>query len=143
MIAYFDTSSIIPLLIEEPGSETAAALGRSGSAGEPSLLYTEGHAALAQASWGQRLEQRHLRRAVTDLLNLYGQLDLVEITDALVRRAGSLADIYALRGYDALHLAAVEFVKDNELVFVSGDANLCQAADDLGLQVARTSTAGG
>ena len=45
---------------------------------------------------------------------------------------------HALRGFDALHLAAAEVVKDNELVFVSGDAALYQAASDLGIQVATT-----
>lgn len=139
MIAYFDTSSIVPLLIEEPGSETAGRLwDEADRLVSIRLVYAEGHAALAQAARGGRVDQRQLRRAVTDLLGLYGQLDLVEITDALVRRAGSLAETRALRGYDALHLAAAEFVKDNEIVFVSGDASLCQAADDLGMQVART-----
>lgn len=139
MIAYFDTSSIVPLLIEEPGSETAGRLwDEADRVVSIRLVYAEGHAALAQAERGRRLDRRHLRRAVTDLLTLYGQLDLVEVTDALVRRAGSLAETHALRGYDALHLAAAEVVNDNELVFVSGDANLCQAADDLGIQFART-----
>jgi uncharacterized protein len=139
VIAYFDTSSIVPLLVEEPGSETAGRLwDEADRLVSIRLVYAEGHAALAQAARGQRLDQRHLRRAVTDLLRLYGQLDVVEVTDALVRRAGSLAEEHALRGYDAIHLAAAEVVKDNELVFVSGDANLCQAATDLGIQVART-----
>jgi len=139
VIAYFDTSSIVPLLIEEPGSETAGRLwDEADRLISIRLVYTEGHAALAQASRGRRLDQRHLKRAVAELLGLYGQLDLVEVTDALVRRAGPLAETHALRGYDALHLAAAEFVADNELVFVSGDASLCQAANDLGMQVART-----
>lgn len=138
MIAYFDTSSIVPLLIEEAGSETAERLwDEADRLVSIRLVYAEGHAALAQASRGRRLDRPQLRRAVADLLSLYGQLDLVEVTDALVRRAGPLAEQYALRGYDALHLAAAEVVKDNELVFVSGDAILCQAADDLGIQVAR------
>jgi uncharacterized protein len=139
VIAYFDTSSIVPLLIEETGSETAERLwDEADRLVSIRLVYAEGHAALAQASRGRRLDRPQLRRAVADLLSLYGQLDLVEVTDALVRRAGPLAEQYALRGYDALHLAAAEVVKDNELVFVSGDAILCQAADDLGIQVART-----
>lgn len=139
MIAYFDTSSIIPLLIEEPGSETAGRLwDEADRLVSIRLIYAEAHATLAQASRGRRLDQRHLRRAVADLLNLYGQLDLVEVTDGLVRCAGSIAELHALRGYDALHLAAAEAVNDNELVLVSGDASLCQAAHDLGIQVART-----
>jgi hypothetical protein len=45
---------------------------------------------------------------------------------------------HAVCGYEALHLTAAEVVKDNELVFISRDASLCQAADDLGIPVVRT-----
>lgn len=139
MIVYFDTSSIVPLLIQEPGSETAGRLwDEADRLVSIRLLYAEGHAALAKASRKRRLDQRHLRRALTDLRSLYVQLDLVEVTDSLVRRAGSLAGTFALGGDDALHLAAAEVLKDNELVFVSGDASLCRAADDLEIQVAKT-----
>lgn len=143
MIAYFDTSSIVSLLIEESGSDTAGRLwDEADRLVSIRLIYVEGHAALAQAALARRLEQRHLRRAVTDLLNLYRQFDLFEVTDVVVRRAGILAETHALRGYDALHLAAAEVVRDNELVFVSGDARLCQAAHGLGIQIARTMTGG-
>ena len=139
MIAYFDTSSVIALLIEEPGSEAAGRLwDEADRLVSIRLVYAEGHAALAQAARGRRLDKRQLGVAVTELLSLYGQLDLVEVTDPLVRRAGNLAETLSLRGYDALHLAAAEFVKDTEVVFVSGDISLCQAAAELRIQVART-----
>jgi uncharacterized protein len=139
VIAYFDTSSIVPLLSEEFGSDTAERLwDEADRLVSIRLMYTEGQAALAQAVRARRLEQSHLRRAVTDLFNLYRQFDLVEVTDLVVRRAGTLAETHALRGYDAIHLAAAEVVRDNELVFVSGDANLCEAAHGLGMQIART-----
>lgn len=139
MIAYFDTSSIVPLLVDEAGSETAGRLwDEADRIVSIRLAYAEGHAALAQAARGERIDQRQLRRAVTELLNVYGQLDLVEVTDPLVRRAGTLSETHALRGYDALHLAAADAVHDSELIFVSGDAGLCKAAGDRGMQVART-----
>lgn len=43
---------------------------------------------------------------VVVLDDLYGQLDLIEVDDALLRRAVELAEVHALRGSDAIHLAA-------------------------------------
>ncbi len=89
MIAYFDTSSVVALLIEEPGSETAGRLwDEADRLVSIRLLYAEGHAALAQAARGRRLDQRQLGRALTELLSLYGQLDLVEVTDSSFARQG-------------------------------------------------------
>ena len=68
-----------------------------------------------------------------------GQLDLLEVDDHLVRRAGELAQLQALRGYDALHLAAAERVRGETTILVAGDRELCAAAGTLGLAVADTS----
>ncbi len=63
-------------------------------------------------------------------------MDRVELTAAVAQRAGDLADTFALRGYDAVHLAAAETVADADMVMVAGDG-LCDAASGLGLAVAR------
>jgi uncharacterized protein len=56
-----------------------------------------------------------------------------------VRRAGELAQHHALRGDDAIHLAAAERVRDATTIMVVGDRDLCAAAQALGLAVADTS----
>lgn len=67
------------------------------------------------------------------------QLDRLDVDDALVRRAGVLAERFGLRGYDAVHLAGAERLTDAEVVLVAGDGDLCEAAAELRLAVARTS----
>ncbi|MEX1179122.1 MAG: type II toxin-antitoxin system VapC family toxin [Nitriliruptor sp.] len=140
MIAYFDTSALIPLLIEEPGSRRA---GRVWDVAEHvasvRLIYTEARAALAQAARLGRLAPADLPRTLEGLEELYGQLDLLEVDDLLVRRAGELAQLHALRGYDAIHLAAAERVRGETTILVAGDGDLCVAAGTLGLAVADTS----
>ncbi len=79
-----------------------------------------------------------MRTATRGLERLYEQMDIVEVSDAVVRRAGELAEAHSLRGYDAVHLAAGETAGDGDLVVVAGDGPLCRAAEDLGLGVART-----
>ena len=66
-------------------------------------------------------------------------MDLVDIDDVLVRRAGELAQCHALHGYDAIHLAAAERVHSDASVLVAGDRDLCTAAGALGIAVANTS----
>ena len=137
MIAYFDTSALIPLVIEEPTSSGAARLWDSATrVATVRLMYPEGRAALAQARRMGRLSPRQLRSAVVELESLDRQLDHVEITAPLAARPGQLAEDHALRGYDAVHLAAVELLADGDLVVVAGAQDLRSAARALGLATA-------
>ena len=140
MIAYFDTSAIIPLLVEEPGSAVAGQLwDQADRVASVRLVYAEARAALAQAERLGRLTRRQLPRVIDQLDDLYAQLDRIDVDDALVRRAGQLAQDHALRGYDAVHLAALERIAADETVMVAGDDDLCAAAAALGVATANTS----
>ncbi len=139
MIAYFDTSAFIPLIVEEPGSEAAGRLWDDADhLVTVRLLYVEARAAVAQAERTGRVTRRQLPRLVADVDSLYAQLDHLDVDEILVRRAGELAQQVGLRGYDAVHLAGAERLRDRELVLVAGDGPLLDAATELGLAVART-----
>ncbi|MGH9294201.1 MAG: type II toxin-antitoxin system VapC family toxin [Acidimicrobiales bacterium] len=137
MIVYFDTSALVPLLIDEPTSTTAARLwDEADRVASSRLLYAEARAALARALRLERLDTAEHQQAVFDLDGLVGDLDLVEVTGDLVRRAGALADTAALRGYDAVHLAPAELLNDTDLVLAAGDRQLRDAARGLHITVA-------
>jgi predicted nucleic acid-binding protein len=137
VIAYFDTSAIVPLVVDEPGSHDAH---RLWSLAERlvtvRLAYAEGRAALARAWRLDRLDRRGLRRAVAALDDVMDGMDLAEVTDSLVRDAGELAASRALRGYDAVHLAAARSFLADMAVFVAADHELCEAAAAEGFAVA-------
>jgi uncharacterized protein len=140
VIAYFDTSALIPLLIEEPGSAAAERVWDvADRLVSVRLMYTEARAAVAQAHRLGRLDANQLDTVVQQLDELYAQLDRLEIDESLVRRAGELAQSHALRGYDAVHLAGLERVADEDTVLVSGDEDLCIAAQGLGVATVSTS----
>jgi predicted nucleic acid-binding protein len=65
------------------------------------------------------------RRAID---NLYAELRVIGIDDALARLAGELAELHGLRGYDAVHLASAISVDDAALVVVTWDGDLAAAA---------------
>jgi predicted nucleic acid-binding protein len=137
VIAYFDTSAVMPLLVAEAGSRRMAALWDGADrVVSARLVYPEGRAALAQAHRLGRLTARQLRASVRGLETRYEQLDVVEIDEQLTWRAGDLAEKHGLRGYDAVHLAAADRVRDPAVVLVAGDGALLHAATAEGLAIA-------
>ena len=60
-------------------------------------------------------------------------LRVVEATSLLVDVAGDLAEALALRGYDAIHLAAALSLDDPDVALLSWDEDLRQAAESVGL----------
>ena len=140
MIAYYDTSAIVPLLIgDEPGSEVALATWLGAEAVVSArLLFAEAGAALARAARLDRLTTRALDDALVELEGVWSQLDVVEIDDALVHTAATLARTYSLRGYDAVHCAAALRVAGPDTVALAGDGDLLSAWRDEGLQVIDT-----
>lgn len=139
MIAYFDTSSVVPLIVEEPSTQLCnRAWNESTRVVCARLLYPEARAALARAERMGRLGRSQLRDAVAELDSIVAQVDHIELTAALAQQAGELAEAHGLRGYDAVHLAAAAAVHDGDLVLVTGDSSLAAAARALGLAVLDT-----
>jgi uncharacterized protein len=136
VIAYFDASAVVPLLVVEAGSARAAALWDGADrVVSARLVYPQGRAALAQAQRLGRLTARQLRAAVAAFDSKYEEFDLVEVDDLLARHAGQLAEAHGLRGYDAVHLAAAHRVRDPDLVVVAGDEALLSAATAEGMAI--------
>ena len=65
---------------------------------------------------------------------MWAEIDGLELTEWLARRAGELAEIHALRGYDAIHLASAEAILDDGDVMVVSDARLAEAAASIGIE---------
>jgi uncharacterized protein len=139
VITYFDTSAIIPLLVDEPTSRTCTRLwNEAARVVSVRLLYPEARAALARARRLDRISARQLNAAVDDLDEILAEIDHIEINAGLARTAGDLAGTHGLRGYDAVHLAAASIAADADLVVATGDDELGAAARSLGLAVALT-----
>jgi predicted nucleic acid-binding protein len=140
VIVYFDTSSVVPLIIEEPSSTVVERLWNEAErVVSVRLLYPEARAALARAERMARLTASQHAAAVRELDTIVTQIDHVEVTPELAFAAGELAHEHGLRGYDAVHLAAATRSLGSTDAIATGDAALAQAATTLGIAVARTS----
>ncbi len=141
MIAYFDTSALIPLVVGEPASSTCSRLWNEATrVVSTRLIYPEARAALAQAQRMSRLTVVELERAVSELESIALEISYIEVSAELAASAGDLAQAHGLRGYDAVHLASAVLVNDEELALVTGDHELAAAAQSIGISVALTTS---
>lgn len=134
MIAYLDTSALVPLLIDEPASPLCERLwDDADDVVSVRIAYVEAAAAIAQARRLGRLTRSQQRDGVTLLEEKWLQLQIVEVDQTLMHRAGALADMHTLRGYDATHCAGAESITDGDVVAASGDRQLLAAWRALGM----------
>ena len=94
------------------------------------VSYAEARAAFARHRREGGLRVPALRRVVSRLDGEWGTYNVVEVSDPVVRRAGALAERHALRGYDAVQLAAALDLRDAgaDLAFACFDDRLARAA---------------
>jgi uncharacterized protein len=142
---YFDASAIVKRYAIEPGTgwvrQLCAALDSETDerwqaifVGEISRV--EVAAALAQkVRWTGEISEQDAEDAIELFVkHLDEEYQIVLMTSELIRSAAVLAQQHALRAYDAVQLAAalrtnsLLLTHDLALIFVSGDANLLQAA---------------
>ena len=134
----------MPLLVSE---QTSAACKRFWDDADTivscRLLYVESAAAVAQAQRLGRITTRMRVASVARLDELWDQIAVIEIDDALTRRAAALAARFGLRGYDAVHCASAEQLADPDLVAAAGDGQLLGAWHELGIATFDTNGTGG
>lgn len=135
MITYFDTSILVKLLIDDEAfaAESERLWIESEFAVCAEIGYAEARAALAAVRRDNRLTASALRIAKGEFELLWDQMTIVVVDTALVRAAGDLAEHEALRGYDAVHLAAA--IAAQVTVVASGDHRLVEAARRHGFAV--------
>jgi uncharacterized protein len=139
VIAYFDTSAVVPLLVEEPGTDISLRVWlQAETVATVRMTFAEAAAALARASRLGRLTVDAHDRALAELESVWAQMDVLDVDDGLVRAAGVLARDHALRGYDAVHCAAALRVTSGTTVALAGDRELLAAWQREGLQVLDT-----
>ncbi|MEY2427070.1 MAG: uncharacterized protein QOI61_2642 [Actinomycetota bacterium] len=137
MIAYFDTSAVVPLLIQEEGTAEADALWAAADRiFTARITYPEARAALGRARRLGRIGEAQLRGAVTKLEEHLRDVGFVEVDRRLANQAGDLAEAHALRGFDAVHLAAAEGLRGEHVIVAAGDGALLAAARSIGLMTA-------
>ncbi|MCU1470552.1 MAG: VapC toxin family domain ribonuclease [Glaciihabitans sp.] len=134
MIAYFDTSAFVPLLIEEPRSAQFGLLwDRTDTVVATRLLYVEMSSALSRARRAERISVKAHGVARSRADRLWSKVVVIDVSNELMLRSSQIAELHALRGYEAIHCAAAELIFEADVVAASADVELLAAWRALGL----------
>jgi predicted nucleic acid-binding protein len=137
MILYCDTSALLKLYIDEPGSDAVKAQVQAAEAvAVCRIAWAEAHAALSRRARETPEDAATLELAKAALAADWARYVVMEITQALVERAGDYADTLALRAYDSVQLAAAfetGLIAQTPVQFACFDLRLNKAAKLLGM----------
>ncbi|MGL4174889.1 MAG: type II toxin-antitoxin system VapC family toxin [Dermatophilaceae bacterium] len=135
-VVYMDSSAYVKLLVDEDGSDVAAALWDGCDAALCSRIgYPEVRAVLAAAGRDHRLEPAAQHRAERAWERYWEATRAVELTESLAGHAGELAGRHALRGADAIHLASALALGADDLIFAAWDRRLRTAVEAAGIRL--------
>ena len=136
-LVYFDSSALVKLVLEESGSDIAAALWNGCDAALSSrLAYPEVCAALAAAGRNHELTQSEAIAAAVEWETFWASMRPVELSAAVEQNAGELAARHRLRGADAVHLASALALGSTEVTVAVWDRGLHAGVIAAGLAVA-------
>ncbi len=141
MILYLDTSALVKNYVQEAGSaDVKEKSAQAESIATSRIAYAEARAALARKYREHGLSRRDHRSIVEDLDQDWDNYFVVDVSDQVVKSAGNLAEKYALRGADAIHLASGVILSKHagrNVLFSCFDGRLSLAARKEGLAIAR------
>lgn len=143
---YFDSSALAKRHVREIGTAWVLSLMRSLSTERiyvARITSVEVVSALTRRQKGNTISPVEAAKALTRFRRVYQKRYFkIDITNRLIERAESLAEKHALRGYDAVQLAAALEVNDRRiaikatpLILISADVALNSAAVAEGLSV--------
>jgi len=139
MILYLDTSDLVKLYVEEEKStKIRDSVSTCGVVATSIISYAEVRAAFARKFREGGLKEKFYRQFINDLDKDWENYFVLNLTENIVKSAGSLCEKYGLRGFDALHLASALFLKRNSslsILFSCSDIKLNDVAKSEGFDV--------
>jgi predicted nucleic acid-binding protein len=135
---YLDSSAVVKLIVDEPGSDALWLAVGAVTVATCRITFAEVRAAIARRERETPAAASLWKAARDQLPLLWPSMQVLDVTQALVERAGELADVFGLRGYDAVQLAAADGMFRTvgaPMTFHGFDRRLNRAARVLGLML--------
>jgi len=139
LILYLDTSAVVKAYVEEEyASEVRQSMESASASASHRIAYVEARAAFARLQREQVLNDAGWKILKDEFKADWENYLLIDTTSELLEKASELAEAFALRAYDSVHLAAAQLLHEDaeeSVVFACYDRKLNQAAMILGLDL--------
>jgi predicted nucleic acid-binding protein len=136
LIFYFDTSALVKLYVDEPRADRARDAAASADMIATGILtYAEMRSAFTRKHRFGEISGDQLERLKIDFETDWKIFEIIPIDEVIARRAGEFAEIYSLKGFDAVQLSSADAVRSRfgEITFACFDADLSRAATSCGM----------
>jgi uncharacterized protein len=138
MILYLDTSALVKLYLSEEESEAVhVAVEDAEGVAISTVAYAETRAAFARRERIGDLDDRVLRGAIRAFDSDWRTYIRLAVSNLVAYRTGEMAERYALRGFDVIHLASAVRLGErfDDLRFLAFDDRLVEAARGVSVPV--------
>jgi predicted nucleic acid-binding protein len=139
LILYLDTSALVKAYFNEAFTAMVLAKIKEAEAVASHVIaFVEAHATFARLQREGKIDNTQLISVKQDFINDWNNYLQVNTIPSLITRAADLAEGFALRAYDSVHLAAAENLQksaNKPIEFACFDHKLNQAAKILGMSV--------
>lgn len=138
MWAYFDSSAVVKIYIQENGRATVLRLLRLHEVVVSAILPVEIRRALRRRAEENAIESSRLPAALNQLTADRAQWNVLAVSTEILGRAEEIVAVHAVRTLDAIHIAsAKEFAErlQTRVPFISADHRQVEAAAAVGLIV--------
>ena len=136
---YFDASALVKLYVAEAhGERVRQTAARADQIACSLIAYIETRAAFARRHRVKELSVAEFERAKRDFDRDWQVFSALSIDTELARQAADFAERFALRSYDAIHLASADRLRretGNEMSFACFDKALNGAAESIGMRL--------
>ena|SRR5688572_5539016 len=134
---YVETSALAAALLEGDRS-IIQALARSDDYVTSALTFVEARRAIIRAGVDRRLTAAEQQAALRELEEFEERCTVINITPAVLERAGRLFPVETVRTLDAIHLATIEVIGDSPTPtsVLSRDVRVRENAKALGFVIA-------
>jgi len=134
---YFDTSSYIKIYVEEVGSLKAKSLLKNKRIVSSIILQAECFCALSMKKQRGEVNEQDLKTLVNRIKRDRKYLDIISLTDDVIKKVESIALNSNARTLDAIHIASALIFQDSveiTLPFITSDKIQYEIANDLDLK---------
>ncbi|PYT69423.1 MAG: hypothetical protein DMG39_18575 [Acidobacteria bacterium] len=138
MWAYFDSSALVKLYVQESGRPEVLRLLRHHEVVVSAMLPIEVRGALRRRASENSIENARLPAALQQMAADRMQWNLLAVSKEVLDRAEQIVGSHAVRTLDAIHIASAQEFEARlraEVPFVSADRRQTEAAEAAGLLV--------
>ncbi len=134
---YIDTSAYLKIFLKEKGSDRVRKLVKENSLLASAILTSECFSAFSRRRQGNEINDKTFNRLVNRVKKDLPYIEIVRLTDEVLRKTEEILLHLPVRTLDAVHIASALLFKEStgiDLQFVTSDKRQAESANDKGLK---------